>query len=465
MKNQILFSLLMFLGVALQAQDIMGDWFGILDPKGMQLNVVFHISREGESLKAKMDSPDQKSYGLQVDEVTFTNNELLLKAYSLGVTYTGVINNTGDTVNGTFEQGGAKLNLVLTRSQPEKKEVIRPQDPKEFPYYTEDVIINNSKANIELAGTLTLPPNKKVDKIVILISGSGPQNRNEEVFNHRPFLVLADWLTRQGIGVLRYDDRGVGKSTGNFGDASSVDFADDTEAAVNYLLSRSDLKDVSIGLIGHSEGGMIAPMVATRNPNVAFIVLLAGPGVPIDQLLIRQTRDISALEKIPENLTDLNIETFEKTLSFLNQNKNMNDEQMVEGLTKILKEQYEKYPESSSQKSYTEEQIKTEAKQQSSKWFRYFASYEPAKYLEKVTCPVLAVNGTLDCQVEYSGNLEAIRLALAKANNKNSEILPLEGLNHLFQKANTGNVSEYAQIDETIDSAALTKVSDWIKKI
>jgi hypothetical protein len=464
MKNQILFSLLMFLGIALQAQDITGDWFGILDPKGMQLNVVFHISREGESLKAKMDSPDQKAFGLQVDEVTFANNELLLKANSLGVTYTGVRNNTNDTVNGTFEQGGAKLNLVLTRSQPEKKEVSRLQDPKEFPYYTEDVIINNSKANIELAGTLTLPPDKKVDKIVILISGSGPQNRNEEVFNHRPFLVLADWLTRQGIGVLRYDDRGVGKSTGNFGDASSVDFADDTEAAVNYLLSRSDLKDASIGLIGHSEGGMIAPMVAARNPNVAFIVLLAGPGVPINQLLIRQTRDISALEKIPEKLTDLNVETFEKTLSFLNQNKNMDEEQMVEGLTKILKVQYEKYPESSSEKSYTEEQIKTEAKHQSSKWFRYFASYEPAKYLEKVTCPVLAVNGTLDCQVEYSGNLEAIKLALEKANNKNSEILPLEGLNHLFQKANTGSVSEYAQIDETIDSAALAKVSDWIKK-
>jgi len=268
MKKKTFFLVLMLAAIGLQAQVITGDWFGLLNVQGTQLKIIFHVEQKSGVLTATMDSPNQNAIGLPIEEASFMNNELFLNAKSMGVSYKGIANKAMDSIDGTFMQGSAKLKLMLARKEKEKKIVSRPQDPKDFPYYNEDIMFKNNSAGIELAGTLTLPKDKKASKIAILISGSGPQNRNEEVVNHRPFLVWSDWLTKQGIGVLRYDDRGVGKSTGSFSDATSADFADDAEAAVNYILSRNDLKNISIGLMGHSEGGMIAPMVAAKNKKV-----------------------------------------------------------------------------------------------------------------------------------------------------------------------------------------------------
>jgi len=198
----------------------------------------------------------------------------------------------------------------------------RPQDPTSYPYRQEEVTFKNPKAENSLTGTLTIPTNGKVSKIVVLITGSGPQDRNEEQkgLNHRPFLVWSDWLTRNGIAVLRYDDRGVGKSTGVFATGTTGDFADDAEAAVNYIHSREDLKTLSIGLMGHSEGGMIAPMVASRNKAVSFICLLAAPGVPIREWMVQQTKDRMRLSGAPDQDINLMVSVIQKIYRTIHDN-------------------------------------------------------------------------------------------------------------------------------------------------
>lgn len=474
MKKKILLIILALVATGLQAQKITGDWYGLLEVQGTQLKIIYHIEQNNEVLTSTMDSPDQNATGLPIDETTLLNNELFLNAKSMGITYRGIVNKNMDTIRGSFVQGAVELPLILTRTESEKKIISRPQDPTDYPYYKEDVVFNNAIDGIELAGTLTLPKDKKVTKIVILISGSGPQNRDEEVaaFNHRPFLVWSDWLTKQGIGVLRYDDRGVGESSGIFDDATSADFANDTEAAVKYILTRDDLENVSIGLMGHSEGGIIAPMVASRNKNIKFIVLLAGPGLPIDQLLLQQIEDIAALEKIPADVSKLNIETTKKMLDYLKEHKDTTyigrefvKADIEAGLREILKTELEKYPEEALEGVSVDEIIQREIKTHTGNWFRFFATYDPAVALEKVTCPVLALNGTLDSQVRCTTNLDAINKALIKAKNNNFEVVQMEGLNHMMQKAMTGAVSEYGKIEETVNPVALKKVSDWINNL
>ena len=214
--------------------------------------------------------------------------------------------------------------------------VTRPQDPISFPYKQEEVLISNTKSSVQLAGTLTIPSNGKVSKIVILITGSGPQNRNEEVLNHRPFLVWSDWLTRHGIAVLRYDDRGVGKSTGEFSTATTFDFADDVEAAISFIRSRRDLNKLSIGLMGHSEGGLIAPMIASRNKNVKFIVLLAGPCTSIYQLGLQQSADMSRVAGVSEAVITQNLALNKKFFDLTLQDSSLSTRQLKNNIDTLL---------------------------------------------------------------------------------------------------------------------------------
>lgn len=298
MKKLNLTLILLLAFTTMQAQNIVGDWYGTLNVQATKLHLVFHISKNAEAYSSTMDSPDQNAFGLATDGTAFSNNQLTIQAAKFGLKYTGTFKADSNNISGTFTQGPVNVPLTLSHEKPTAAlpPEARPQDPKDFPYKQEQVYFINSKAGDKLAGTLTLPAGK-VSKVVVLISGSGPQDRNEEVkqFNHRPFLVWSDWLTRQGIAVLRYDDRGIGHSTGNFNLATSADFADDAEAAVNYIKSRADLKNLSVGLMGHSEGGMIAPVVASRNKQVDFIVLLAGPGTPITELMLQQSADQARL--------------------------------------------------------------------------------------------------------------------------------------------------------------------------
>ncbi|HPT43483.1 MAG TPA: CocE/NonD family hydrolase, partial [Paludibacteraceae bacterium] len=272
MKKQIVFIFALFVSAVLFSQSPEGSWNGLLKVQGQQIRLVINIQQAENGYKATMDSPDQGAKGIPVDLVTFTNDTLKFEVKMIGVTYTGVLGED-KVIKGTFAQMGMSLPLDLTTTKIEKEKVLRPQEPKApFPYLSEDVKFINSIDGDTLAGTLTMPKKEGKYPVVVLISGSGAQNRDEELMGHKPFLVIADFLTRNGIAVLRYDDRGTAQSTGDFQKANSTGLANDAEAAVSYLLTRKEINKKKIGLAGHSEGGIIAPMVAARNRKVAFIV-------------------------------------------------------------------------------------------------------------------------------------------------------------------------------------------------
>ena len=465
MRSLVLSIIILVLSTNLHAQPVTGDWYGALEVQGHKLHLVFHVKKDDNGFSSTMDSPDQGAAGIPTDATTYQNGELTIEKRAMSIVYTAAFDSVTMKLDGNFQQGSFKLPLLLTRTKEEpKKAEPRPQDPTDFPYYQEEVTIKNGKDSVTLAGTLTLPKDRKAEKIVILITGSGPQNRNEEIkqFNHRPFLVWSDWLTRHGIGVLRYDDRGIGASTGIFSKATSADFADDVSAAIDFVASRDDLKGVKIGLMGHSEGGMIAPMVAARDKRVKFIVLLAGPGAPIDELMTKQIEN--SQEGMPEELAKFNVQTSKMIYAFLKQHKDEPSDKIEPELRKMLTEQFKKYPNSEDKNGVVDAMVNEQIKIDLGVWFRYFVPYIPAENLEKVKCPVLAVNGTLDKQVDAEQNLTAIEAALKKGRNKHYEIVRLPGLNHLMQKATTGNPDEYEKIEETVDPLALNTVTDWINK-
>jgi pimeloyl-ACP methyl ester carboxylesterase len=308
------------------------------------------------------------------------------------------------------------------------------------------VAYENELAGIQLAATLTIPPGQGPFRAVVLITGSGPQDRDESLAGHRPFLVLSDYLTRRGIAVLRADDRGVGKSGGKFAAATTADFATDTEAGVAYLKTQPEIDPKKIGLVGHSEGGIIAPMVAARDSDVAFIVMMAGAGVPGDQILAEQSLLISEAGGKSRPEAEKNAAREREILTLVKQEKD--NAALREKLAALI----------------PRAQVDTQLGQIASPWFRYFIAYDPATALRKVACPVLAINGEKDLQVPPRQNLPAIRKALEAAGNKDFEIAELPGLNHLFQTAKTGSPAEYAQIEETISPVALEKIAAWILK-
>jgi pimeloyl-ACP methyl ester carboxylesterase len=297
--------------------------------------------------------------------------------------------------------------------------------------------------------------------VVVLISGSGPQNRNEELMGHKPFLVLADHLTRNGIAVLRYDDRGVAQSKGDFATATSADFANDVEAAVAYLKTRKEFNPKKIGLIGHSEGGLIAPMVAARNKDVGFIVLMAGPGVPGKDVLLLQIELLNKAAGMPTS----------DIAKQVNQTRDAIDILSMQGDSAVMMSAYWAY----AKRSYTElpdsvrkivsaEQYAKQFSTMTTPWFRYFLSYDPATSLEKVKVPVLALNGTKDLQVWAPQNLPAIEKALKKGGNKKYVIKELPNLNHLFQEAGTGSSAEYSIIQQTLSPLLLNEITNFLKQ-
>jgi len=329
------------------------------------------------------------------------------------------------------------------------------------PYTEEELVYENKEAGITLAGTLTLPSGDTPFPVVLLITGSGPHDRNETIFNHRPFLVLADYLTRQGIAVLRVDDRGMGKSTGDFFQATSEDFAFDVLAGIEYLKTRKEINPKQIGLIGHSEGGLIAPMVAVKSPDVAFIVLMAGAGLTGEEILYLQGALISRAMGVSEEKIAKNRQTNEKICSFI---KEETDEKIIkEWLRQRFVAGWEKMSEEEKKAiGDPEEYLKAQLQCLFSPWVRFFLTYDPKPTLMKVKCPVLVINGEKDLQVPPKENLSAIEKALKAGGNKNFTIKELPGLNHLFQTAQTGLPSEYAKIEETISPDALKIIGDWI---
>ena len=426
--------------------DIDGTWQGTLEyGQGMKLRVVAHIANTADGLTVTMESPDQGATAIPA-AITRTGDTVKLDIQVVGASFEGKIGPGIDTMVGTFTQNGMPLPLTLKRvGEGVAAEPVRPQNPvKPYPYREEDVTFENPAAGIRLAATFTIPRGTGPFPAVVLICGSGPHDRDETLMGHKPFLVLADYLTRQGIAVLRADKRGVGESTGNLAAAISADFATDAEAGVAWLKARKEVDPHNIGLIGHSEGGAIAPMVAARNRDVAFIVLLAGPGVRGDELLPAQVMAGNQAAGMSHEAAVKSGEMEREALQAIESEKD--PARLREKLAAIM----------------PQEELDRQWKTLISPWFRYFLEYDPASDLRKVTCAVLALDGGKDTQVPAKQNLPAIRKALEAGGNKRFETMEFPGLNHLFQTANTGAVTEYSRIEETMAPAVLAKIAGWI---
>jgi uncharacterized protein len=458
MKKTVFIILTLLASFSFFGQEITGDWNGNLKIPGKQLGIIFHVSKTDNGFASTMDSPDQKVFGIPVTKTTFENSVLKIEIENAKIEYEGTLNNDNKII-GFFKQAGQAIAMDLSKEKTDKQEeqikINRPQEPiKPYPYYSENIIFTNKNAGISLSGTLSLPKKEGNFPVVVLITGSGPQNRDEELLGHKPFLVLSDFLTRNGIAVLRYDDRGIGASKGDFKNATTLDFATDVEAAIAYLKTRKEINKTKIGLIGHSEGGVIAPIVASKNKDVNFIILLAGTGIQGNKLMLLQKELIERQTGISETEIAKGQEIIGGAYNLILKSDN-ND---INKNAKILDYLKEKYGD-----KIEENTLKSISNQLSSNWMQYFIKFDPATALEKVKCPVLAINGEKDLQVPAKENLEAISKALSKAGNHKVTTKLLPNLNHLFQECTTGLPEEYSKIEQTISPVALNVVLNWIK--
>ncbi|THD61497.1 alpha/beta fold hydrolase [Phenylobacterium sp.] len=429
-----------------------GDWAGAVEmTSGIKMHLALHVvTTEAAGTTAKLDVAEQGSVAQPVSSITRDGDKVTFEMRYVGVRFAGVLDANG-RIAGAWRQAGTESPLILARSVSAATPTVlnRPQTPtKPYPYREEAVVFDNAAAHVRLAGTLTLPQGKGPFPVAVLISGSGPNTRNEPVLGHQIFLVLADHLTRNGIAVLRYDKRGVGESTGDYSKATTQDFADDAEAAVRYLAARPDIDKRHIGLIGHSEGGLIVPIVAARDPAVSFIVMMAGPGVNGTDVYVEQARRIfQAMGATPEAVA----KAATQRMAMIRIIQTTKDSAEVSAKVAAL-----------FGPNIAPSLIKTAVDTYNTDWFREFFAYDPQPALRKVHCPVLALNGDKDVQVSSAQNLPAIRAALAA--NRDVEIDEIPGLNHLFQTAKTGGLDEYAQIEETVAPVALDKITFWVAR-
>jgi pimeloyl-ACP methyl ester carboxylesterase len=451
---------------AIPGKGLAGHWLGVLAPApGVELRLAMEVTEPSPGKpEGVLISLDQGAARLPLTAINEHDGAVLLEVKRVGGSFDGVFRNDGAELAGTWKQGSGALPLVFKRTTGPVT-INRPQEPKKpYPYAEEEVIVENKTAGLKLAGTLTLPSGAGPHPAVVLITGSGPQDRDETVASHRPFLVLADHLTRNGIAVLRCDDRGTGKSGGKFSPAIEPDFVEDAQAMVAFLRGRPEIDAKRIGLLGHSEGGCIAPRVATKSSDIAFIVLLAAPGVPLGEIVIRQGADISRTRGLSEERIAANVAMLRDAFGILRAEKDPAAaeralRQMVAERTQSMNDKEKAAADLSSQR--VDQQIKGVL----SPWFRDLIDYDPRPALQAVQCPVLALNGEKDLQVAAKVNLPVIRDALKAGGNPRAKIVELPGLNHLFQTCQTGAPAEYSRIEETFNPAALTLISDWIHEV
>jgi len=444
------------------SQNIPGDWNGILDVGGMKLEIGFTFTEHDGKLSGHMDVPKQMASKLPLSKVEFSDGQLLLQMAMAGIEYTGTLQ--GKNIEGIFKQAGQKFPLQLIPGKVRLKKRSRPQEPQApFPYHIEEVSFLNPVEKNKLTGTLTLPEGKGPFPAAILISGSGQQNRDSEVFGHKPFWVIADHLTRMGIAVLRFDDRGVGGSEGDLEQVTSENFADDVRGGIELLQKRKDIHPKKIGLIGHSEGGMIAPIAASKSKEVSWMVLMAGLGTSGEQVLMDQTELISRASGMEDGMIQLTLNTNKKLYDAVKNARN--PEEKKEQLTLLLTETFNTNPETASLTDAQKNQLMdAQLAMLSSPWFAYFLKYNPEKIITGFKKPVLVINGTLDLQVPYEANTRGIQLALVKGGNKQVTVRIFENMNHLFQYAETGTISEYEEIETTFEPEVLEVLSMWINQ-
>jgi len=418
-----------------------GIWEGVLEIGPVELRIVLTIERdESGKLGGHMVSPDQSPLELSITRVDYlAEGRLRVCIGSVFVTFTVDLDGQARQLECSYRQANRTFPITLALVE-EESEVRRPQEPRPpFPYQSEEVFYENAGAGVTLAGTLTLPEGDGPFPAALLITGSGAQDRDETVFQHKPFWVIADHLSRRGVAVLRVDDRGVG------GSSASAD-----------LTARDDIAGDRIGLIGHSEGGIIAPLAAVRSEAVAFVVLLAGPGVKGDELLLLQLEALGRADGMEEGELERALAT-QRALFGLLFDDSLSEEERSAAMRAVL----EQSPDLAEGEE-GEREVQTALAQLANSWVRWFLRHDPAPVLERVRCPVLAVNGTLDLQVPCQVNLEAIEAALGRGGNTDHELRAFEGHNHLFQHCETGQVSEYGKIEETFSPEVLEALTAWI---
>ena len=438
-----------------------GSWIGTLQVGSARLRIVFNVTADSAgTLWATLDSPDQGATGIPVSSAVLTGDSLKLAVLAVAGGYAGRIQ-AGDTViTGTWTQGGLSLPLTVRRSA-QPPALSRPQLPKPpYPYHEENVSYESLAPGVRLAGTLTLPAGEGPFSAVVLVSGSGAQDRDETIFGHKPFLVIADYLTRRGFAVLRVDDRGVGGSSGSTAETTTEVFVQDVMAGVRFLNDRPDIRAERIGLLGHSEGGLVAPLAASRSNEIAFIGLLAAPGLPGDQLLLRQTADVLRSTGASEEDIRRACATNERIYAVL---KEESDSATTVGEVRAILNESRAADAPNRQDSTTSEQITNrQLTMVVSPWFRFFVRYDPRPALRKVSCPVLVLHGEKDVQVAPAENQREIVRALHEGGNGAVTAAVLPRLNHLFQTAKTGAISEYGTIEETFAPAALDALGAWM---
>lgn len=455
---------------AQETQEVAGEWLGALDVGAVKLRLGLHVEKKSDgSLGAMIDSLDQNAK-IPVDTAVFAGRTLRLDLKAIGASYEGTLNADGSVLEGTWSQGGRSLPLTFHR-QEKAFALNRPQEPKEpFPYASHEVTFQSEAEGVQLAGTLLLPPGKGPFPAVALITGSGAQDRDETLLSHKPFLVIADALARRGIASLRWDDRGAGKSSGDHMGSTMDDFAADARAAVAFLRSRPEVNRNAVGIVGHSEGGLIAPMVAmgdksrdkSADKSVAFLVLLAPPGEPLRSLLMRQTRASLRLRGIDEKLIDRAMAAQAEDLD-LTANPALTVEQIQEKLRALAETHRQQFTaEERARLGVDGAAVEQSIQVATTAWFRSLIRQDPAVHLKAVKVPVLALFGEKDFQVDARVNSEAVLAALAAAGNPDHEVRSLPGLNHLFQHAGTGGIEEYGTIEETFAPEALAMIGDWI---
>lgn len=448
---------------AIAAQDINGHYEGYITVMGQNLKILVDINSENGKVNAKMDIPQQGAKNLPLNNIEYKDPEIHLELPSPNgiAILNGKVDK--DKISGDFQQNSFSGTFNIEKTTLTNAET----KPEKLPYRTENVNLKNG--DVGLAGTLSLPEKKGNYPAVVMITGSGPQTRDEEVFDFPIFKVIADHLTKKGIAVLRLDDRGVGESKGgNIANATSEDYAGDINTAVNFLTNHSEINKNKIGLFGHSEGGLIAPMVAQINKNVAFMVLMSGPSESGDKIISEQSQLIAkangATDDEIKHMNNLN----QKAFSAIKTGKGW--EELQKDVRKDISDSYDKLPDAQKKlikdkNSYIENTMKQLTASYESKWFRYFITYDPQTILKKTTVPVLALFGGKDLQVPAASNVPLMESALKQAGNKNYQIKVFPDANHLYQSAQSGSPSEYATLDKSFVPGFLDTVSDWIINI
>jgi pimeloyl-ACP methyl ester carboxylesterase len=447
-------------------EGVVGTWRGILAAGPQRLEMVFNVTRDADgALTGTMDVPAQGLTGFALTTVTYADGTVTMTfAVPGGGHYQGELNESGDGISGTFTQAGQGFPMELGRSTEGPPTLVRPQEPKPpYPYVVESVTFASTAAGVELAGTLTLPEGEGPFPAAILVSGSGPQDRDEALMGHKPFHVLADHLTRNGIAVLRYDDRGVAESSGDFATATTSDFATDALAAIAHLRKDPRVTSDAIGIVGHSEGGVVGPLAASRSDAVGYVVMLAGTGVPGLDVLVEQGRLIGSASGTAPAITELNARVQTRLAAIVEEEPD-SDAAAIRMRAAMREEIGRLDPQlrEAAGEALGDQAIDQSVAQMNSPWFRYFLVYDPRPALEQTTVPVLALFGEKDLQVPPAQSAGEVEAALVRGGNEDVTIHILPGLNHLFQEAESGSPTEYQQIEQTFSPAALEIVSRWI---